>query len=292
MKPARFEYYAPQSLDEALALLDRFAGDAQILAGGQSLVPLMNMRLARPNCIVDINRLAELDYIRINDDYLSIGAITRHRTIEQSQIVLAVCPLLSKAVGFVGHPQVRTRGTIGGSLAHADPAAEYPVIAATLDAEIKLRSIKGDRIVGWQHFFISDYATDVEPDEIVVEVRFPRSRRASAFEFVELSRRHGDFAMVEAAVKIEFDENKRYSRVAIGLGGLGSIPVRASLSEKILQGKSPQKAIIREAASAATESLDPASDVHASAAYRKQMASLLVYRAVESATESYFAKGA
>jgi aerobic carbon-monoxide dehydrogenase medium subunit len=292
MKPARFEYYAPQSLDEALALLGRFAGDARILAGGQSLVPLMNMRLARPNYIVDINRLAELDYIRINDDYLSIGALTRHRAIEQSQIVLAACPLLSKAVGFVGHPQVRSRGTIGGSLAHADPAAEYPVVAAALDAEIKLRSIRGDRIIGWPHFFVSDYATDVEPDEIVVEVRFPRSRRVSACEFVELSRRHGDFAMVEAAVKIEFDENKRYFRVAIGLGGVGSLPVRASVSEEILQGKLPQKAVIREAASAAIENLDPVSDVHASAGYRKQMVSLLVYRALERATGSYFAKEA
>jgi aerobic carbon-monoxide dehydrogenase medium subunit len=287
MKPARFEYYAPQSLDEALALLNRFAGDARILAGGQSLVPLMNMRLARPNSVVDINRLAELDYIRINDDYLSIGAITRHRAIEHSQIVLAVCPLLSKAVGFVGHPQVRSRGTIGGSLAHADPAAEYPVVAAALDAEIKLRSIRGDRIVGWQQFFVSDYATDVEPDEMVVEIRFPRSHGANACEFVELSRRHGDFAMVEAAVKIEFDKNDQCSRVAIGLGGVASMPVRASLSETILQGKSPRKAIIREAASAATESLDPVSDVHASAGYRKQMVSLLVYRALECATRSY-----
>jgi CO/xanthine dehydrogenase FAD-binding subunit len=284
MKPSRFEYYAPQSLDEALALLDRFAGDARILAGGQSLVPLMNMRLARPQRIVDINGLAELDYIRISDDYLSIGALTRHRAIEQSQTVFTACPLLSKAAGFVGHPQVRSRGTIGGSLAHADPAAEYPVVAAALDGEIKLRAIRGDRIVGWRQFFVSDYATDAEPDEIVVEVRFPRPRGSTACEFLELSRRHGDFALVEAAVQIEFDEKKKCSRVAIGLGGVGGMPLRASLSEEILRGKFLGKTIIAEAASAAVENLDPVSDIHASAAYRKQMVSLLVSRALERAT--------
>lgn len=284
MKPSRFEYYAPQSLDEALALLDRFAGDARILAGGQSLVPLMNMRLARPHRIVDINRLAELDYIRIADDYLSIGALTRHRAIEQSQTVLAACPLLSKAVRFVGHPQVRSRGTIGGSLAHADPAAEYPVVLAALDGEIKLQSARGERIVGWRRFFVSDYATDAEPDEILVEVLFPRSRAVSACEFVELSRRHGDFALVEAAVQIDFNEKKKCARAAIALGGVGGTPLRASLSEEILQGNLPEKDIIHEAASAATENLDPVSDVHASAAYRKQMVSLLVSRALERAT--------
>jgi aerobic carbon-monoxide dehydrogenase medium subunit len=292
MKPPPFEYYAPRSLDEALGLLDRFAGDARILAGGQSLVPLMNMRLARPQRIVDINRLAELDYIRINDDYLSIGALTRHRAIEQSQTVLTACPLLSKAAGFVGHPQVRSRGTIGGSLAHADPAAEYPAVAAALDAEIKLRSVRGDRIVGWRQFFVGDYATEAAPDEILVEVRFPRPRGSTACEFRELSRRHGDFALVEAAVQIEFDESKKCSRAAIGLGGVGGMPFRASLSEEILRGKLPGKAIIQEAASAATENLDPVSDVHASAAYRKQMVSLLVSRALERATGLHSVKEA
>jgi aerobic carbon-monoxide dehydrogenase medium subunit len=287
MKPAQFEYYAPQSLDEALALLDRFAGDARILAGGQSLVPLMNMRLARPRYIVDINRVGGLDYIKIDGDYLAIGALTRHRAIERSETVRAACPLLSKAVEFVGHPQVRSRGTIGGSLAHADPAAEYPAVTAALDGEIKLQSLRGKRIIDWRRFFVSDYTTDAEPDEILVEVRFPLYRGLSACEFVELSRRHGDFALVEAAVQIEFDDRKKFSRVAIGLGGVGGIPLRASLSEEILRSELPGKDIIREAAAAAAENLDPVSDVHANAAYRKRMASLLVSRALERAAGIY-----
>jgi CO/xanthine dehydrogenase FAD-binding subunit len=292
MKPARFEYYAPQNLDEALALLDRFAGDARILAGGQSLVPLMNMRLARVQRIVDINRLAELDYIRIDDDRILIGALTRHRAIEKSPTVLAASPLLSKAVGFVGHPQVRSRGTFGGSLAHADPAAEYPAVVAALDGEIKLRSARGERIIGWRQFFVGDFTTDAAPDEILVEVRLPRPKWLSACEFVELSRRHGDFALVEAAVRIEFDENKKCSRAAIALGGVSGVPLRAVRSEEILRGKFPNQDIIAEAASAAAENLDPASDVHASAAYRKQMASMLVYRALERAVGLHSLKGA
>jgi CO/xanthine dehydrogenase FAD-binding subunit len=168
-------------------------------------------------------------------------------------------------------------------LAHADPAAEYPAVAAALEGEIKLRSLRGDRIVGWRQFFVGDYATEAAADEILVEVRFPRPRGNSGSDFVELSRRHGDFALVEAAVQIEFDEKKKCSRVAIGLGGVGGMPLRASLSEEILQGKFPDKAIIDEAASAAAENLDPVSDVHASAAYRKQMVSLLVSRALERA---------
>src|SRR5262245_14746537 len=287
MKPAQFEYYAPQSLDDVLALLTRFGGDARILAGGQSLVPLMNMRLARPQRIVDINRVTALNYIKADGDYLAIGALTRHRTIERSETIRAVCPLLSKAVGFVGHPQVRTRGTIGGSLAHADPAAEYLAVAAALDGEIKLQSARGERTSGWRRFFVSDYTTDTEPDEILVEVRFPLHRKLSACEFVELSRRNGDFALVEAAVQVEFDDRKKFSRVAIGLGGVGGMPLRASLSEQILQGEIPGETIIREAAAAAAENLDPVSDVHASAAYRKRMASLLVFRALERATGIY-----
>jgi carbon-monoxide dehydrogenase medium subunit len=287
MKPAQFEYHAPESLDDVLALLGRFGGDARILAGGQSLVPLMNMRLARPRYIVDINRVGGLSYIKIDGDYLAIGALTRHRTIERSETVRAACPLLSKAVGFVGHPQVRTRGTIGGSLAHADPAAEYPVVAAALEGQIILQSARGERIIGWRHFFVSDYTTDVEPDEVVVEVRFPLYRGPNACEFVELSRRHGDFALVEAAVQIEFDERKKFSRVAIGLGGVGSMPLRASLAEEILRGELPGKDIIREAAAAAASNLDPVTDVQASAAYRKQMASLLVFRALERAAGIY-----
>ena len=154
MKPPRFDYYAPQSLDEALALLQKFAGDGRVLAGGQSLVPLMNMRLAAPREIIDINQIAALDFIEERDGFVCLGALTRHRTIERAQLIGVRCPLLSQAVAFVGHPQVRTRGTIGGSVAHGDPAAEYPAVVAALDGEIVVQSVRGQRVMGWQEFFL------------------------------------------------------------------------------------------------------------------------------------------
>ena len=216
MKPSRFDYYAPQSLDEALALLEKFASDARVLAGGQSLVPLMNMRLASPQEIIDINKVASLDYIEEHDGYLCLGALTRHRTIECSPLVAAHCPLLTQAVTFVGHPQVRSRGTIGGSVAHADPAAEYPTVLATLDGMIVAQSVRGRRTIDWQHFFRGPYMVDLQPDEIVVEIRLRTPAQPATGIFSELSRRHGDFALVEAAVQLQIDGGGKCAAVQIG----------------------------------------------------------------------------
>jgi CO/xanthine dehydrogenase FAD-binding subunit len=286
MKPPVFDYYAPQNLAEALALLEQFGSDARVLAGGQSLVPLMNMRLVTPQRIVDINKISELDYIKVRDDYLCLGALTRHRAIERSEVVGAQCPLLTRAVAFVGHAQVRTRGTIGGSVAHADPAAEYPAILAALDGEIVAQSRRGRRVIGWQEFFLAPYTVDLQPDEIVVEVRLRKPAQPAACAFVELSRRHGDFALVEAAVQLELDENGKCTRVNISLGGVGGAPVKAFTAQELLRGQAPDPRHLREAAFAAAKSIDPPDDLHASANYRKKMSSLLVARALEHAVRT------
>jgi CO/xanthine dehydrogenase FAD-binding subunit len=285
MKPSRFDYYAPQSLDEALALLEKFAGDARLLAGGQSLVPLMNMRLASPQEIIDINKVASLDYIEEHDGYLCLGALTRHRTIERSPLVAAYCPLLAQAVTFVGHTQVRSRGTIGGSVAHADPAAEYPAVLAALDGIIVAQSVRERRAIDWDRFFLGPYAVDLQPDEIVVEIRLRKPAQPAAGAFLELSRRHGDFALVEAAVQLQIDSAGQCAAVQIGLGGVAGTPVRALAAEQYLHGRIADVVRCEEAAALAAENLEPDDDVHGSADYRKRMASLLVGRALAEAVE-------
>jgi CO/xanthine dehydrogenase FAD-binding subunit len=285
MKPPRFDYYAPQSLDEALALLEKFASDARVLAGGQSLVPLMNMRLASPREIIDINKIASLDYIEEHDGYLCLGALTRHRTIERSPLVFERCPLLSQAVAFVGHTQVRSRGTIGGSIAHADPAAEYPTVLATLDGMIVAQSVHGRRTIEWESFFLGPYMVDLQGNEMVVEIRLRTSAEPATGVFSELSRRHGDFALVEAAVQLQIDGGGKCAAVQIGLGGVAGTPVRALAAEQYLHGRIADVARCGEAAALAAENLEPDDDVHGSADYRKRMASLLVARALAQAVE-------
>jgi len=281
MKPAAFEYHAPRSLEEALTLLAEFGSDARVLAGGQSLVPLMNMRLARPERIIDINQVAELDYITADEEFLLFGALTRHRTIERSEVVAGACPILSEAVRLLGHPQVRSRGTIGGSVAHADPAAEYPAVVAALNGEIVVQSLRGRRVLGWQQFFLDHYTVDLEPDELVVEVCLRRPPCPSAGAFLEISRRHGDFALVEAAVQMELNDTARCSSVSIALGGVGATPVRAVAAENSLKGQVPTSELIRQAAALAAQDLEPIDDVHATSSYRKKMAGLLVARALQ-----------
>jgi len=285
MKPPRFDYYAPQSLDEALALLEKFASDARVLAGGQSLVPLMNMRLASPREIIDINKIASLDYIEEHDGYLCLGALTRHRTIERSPLVFARCPLLSQAVAFVGHTQVRSRGTIGGSVAHADPAAEYPAVLATLDGMIVAQSVDGRRTIEWESFFLGPYMVDLQGNEMVVEIRLRKPAQTAAGVFLELSRRHGDFALVEAAVQLQIDSAGKCAAVQIALGGVAGTPVRALAAEQYLHGRIADVVRCGEAAALAAENLEPDDDVHGSADYRKRMASLLVARALAQAVE-------
>jgi aerobic carbon-monoxide dehydrogenase medium subunit len=285
MKPPRFDYYAPESLDEALALLEKFGSDARVLAGGQSLVPLMNMRLASPQQIVDINRIALLNYIEERDGYLCLGALTRHRAIERSALVAACCPLLAQAATLIGHTQVRTRGTIGGSVAHADPAAEYPVVLATFDGVIVAQSSRGQRAIAWQQFFLGPYTVDLQPDEMVVEIRLRKPLQPSAGAFLELSRRHGDFALVEAAVQLQLDGAGACTDVQIALGGVGGTPVRATSAEKYLCGRRIDATHCKRSGALATDELEPDDNLHATAEYQKRMASLLVTRALTHAAE-------
>ena len=243
MKPAPFEYELAQSVDEALELLGE---DAKVLAGGQSLVPLLNFRLARPERLVDVNRLAELAYLRRSHGILRIGAVTRQATLERSPLVAGHWPLLAQAVSLVGHPQIRNRGTVGGSIAHADPAAELPVALTALDARFHARSRRGTRTLAAGELFLGPLTTALEDDELLIEIEVPPLPAGARTAFVEHARTHGDFAIAGAAVVVAPDH------AAIALLGAGSVPVRASAAERALVGG----ASAREAAAVAAELVD------------------------------------
>ena len=233
MKPPPFEYHAPGSLPEALDLLARLGPDAKVLAGGQSLVPLLNLRLARPAHLVDINNLAELGEIQPLDGGLKIGAMVRQRAAERSDLVRERCPLMAEALPFIGHPQIRNRGTVGGSLAHADPASELPAVAAALDADLVVQSVRGERVLKPEDFFVSFLTTSLEPDELLVELRVPAWPSGAGWAYLEISRRHGDFAMVGVAsiVRLAADGSVAEARLAYtGAGGAPIRPTRPSAS--------------------------------------------------------------
>jgi CO/xanthine dehydrogenase FAD-binding subunit len=263
VKPAPFEYVAPASVEEALPLL---GPDSTVLAGGQSLVPLLNLRLARPDLVVDINAIAELDYIREHDDRLRIGAMTRQVALERSELVRRSWPLVHKAVGFVGHPQIRTRGTVGGSVAHADPAAELPAALVALDALIHLRSPGGTRAVPAADFFRGPLYTAREPEEILVEVELPELPDGAGSGFAEHARTHGDFATAGAAAMVAPG-----GEAAIALLGAGPVPVRADAAERALA----EGADAREAGTLAARQIE---DEH-----RRALCSELARRAIEEA---------
>ena len=266
MKPARFDYVAAVSSDEALAALA--GNEAKILAGGQSLVPLLNMRLARPSLLVDVNRVPDLDRVEV-DGSVRIGALARQADVLASPAAVAV-PVLAAALRHVGHPATRSRGTIGGSLAHADPAAELPAVLLALDGEIVARSTTGERTIGAEAFFTGPFTTDLRPDELLTDVLLPR-QGSRPFGFAELSRRHGDFALAGAIVLL--------GPARIVLFGLGGAPERAVPAEQALDGDAPAA----EVAELATRDLEPVDDVHADGAYRRRVAAVLVRRAVEEA---------
>ena len=250
MKPAPFEYVRPGSLEEALDVLRQRGDDAKVLAGGQSLVPMMNFRLARPAVIVDLNGLGDLAYIRPANGALALGAMTRQRTIEKSAVVRERAPLLAEATPLIGHLPIRTRGTIGGSLVHADPAAEYPVVMVALDAEFTLARQGGTRRVAAADFFETYLTTTIGPDEILTEIRLPGLPQKAAVAFLEISRRHGDFAIVAAAAVVDLDARGQIAEARIALGGVGPKPVRARAAERLLAGQRPTAALLAEAARA------------------------------------------
>ena len=279
MKPPRFDYHAPESLDEALDLLADSGPDARILAGGQSLVPVLNFRLARPQVLIDINRIPELAGIEDRGDRLVIGAMTRQREIETSDSVARALPLLHEATRYVAHLPIRTRGTVGGSIANADPAAEDPAVAAALEATMVCRSRRGERRIAAAGFFIDVLTTALEPDEMLVAVEFPGIPDGAGAAFAEISRRDGDFALAGVAAQITVS-NGRVSDARIAACGVGPAPMRFRNAEEILLDSAGEPETMDAAADAVAASCDPHDDVHASAAYRRQLAAAMTRRAL------------
>ncbi|MBI2359024.1 MAG: xanthine dehydrogenase family protein subunit M [Deltaproteobacteria bacterium] len=284
MKPAPFAYYAPQEVDEALELLKQHGDEAKILAGGQSLMPLLSLRLARPGVLIDINRVANLAFVRRGaNGGLAIGALTRQRALERSAEVASQSPLLSATIPLIAHFQIRNRGTIGGSLAHADPAAELPAVALVLGAELVLRSASGERVVHAKDFFLGYMTTAIEPNELLIEIRIPGLRQQAGWAIEEVARRRGDFAMVGVATAVELNGNNTCQDARIVLFGVGEKPERMERAEQLLRGQEATQTQPAEAAKAVSEDLDPVADVHASAEYRKEVGGVLTRRALEKA---------
>jgi CO/xanthine dehydrogenase FAD-binding subunit len=282
MKPSAFAYHDPTSLEETLELLRRYGEDAKVLAGGQSLMPLLNFRLSSPSTLVDLNRLAALAYIRQEDEQLRIGAMTRQRTIEFSSLVREHVPLLHEATTLIGHLPIRTRGTIGGSLSHADPAAEYPAVAVALEAELVLQNASSTRILRAEEFFRTYLTTALAPDEIVTEVRFPLSVSKSGWAFAEFAQRHGDFAL--AGIAVVLDANSDQCRLArLAAAGVGATPLRLRAVEYMLEQNGLTEQSIEAAAEKAAELVEPNQDLHASADYRRHLVRVLTRRALGQA---------
>ena len=284
MKPAKFDYFDPSSLPEALALLGQYGDDAKILAGGQSLMPLMNMRLARPGVVVDINGIGDLDYISAAPDGgLTIGALTRQREVERSGLVLERTPVLAAAMPFIGHFQIRNRGTVGGSIAHADPSAEIPAVSLALDAEFVLASDGRERVMKAEEFFITHLTTALEPVEVLTQIRIPGFTGEWRWGFQEVCRREGDFALVGAVAMLQLDGGGVCQAARIIMFGVGGTPLRMRTAEDILLGSSVDARTREEVAEVISQELDPDSDIHASAQYRKEVGGVMVRRALESA---------
>ena len=285
MKPARLEYVAASSAADAVRLLGEHGDEALILAGGQSLVPMMNMRLARPTVLIDINDCGDLKFMATagDGDGFGIGAGTRQKDILKSAATRAAVPLLLKALAFVGHVQTRNRGTLGGSIAHGDPSAEIPLVAVTLDAGIRLRNSGAEREIAASRFYSGPMSTEREPDECLMAVKFPVWPGATGTGFHEVSERHGDFAIVAAAAQIGLDEDGTCVAAAIGIGGGHPFPRKAAKAEAVLIGQVPTEDIIAEAAEAAADGIEAMDDVHVTGAYRMRVARVLAARAISDA---------
>ncbi len=283
MKPATFDYFAPSTVAEAVDLLQQHGDKAKILAGGQSLVPMMNFRVARPEVLIDINRIKKIAYIREEGDELAIGALTRQRDVELSPLVREKCPILADALSFVGHSPIRTRGTVGGSLVHADPSAEIPTVICCLDARVKVVGPSGERTLQPEEFFLTYLTTSLEPAEILVEVRIPVLPLKAGWSFVELTRRHGDFAIVAAASVLSLKDGGVCSEARIALGGVAPTPIRAREAEEVLAGETITLALMEKAGQKAAEATEAESDYHSSAEYRRDMARVFVRRGLEQA---------
>lgn len=285
MKPAPFEFYNPTTLDEALAHLNEYGYDAKALAGGQSLIPMMNFRLAQPSVLVDLNNISDLAFIRADEKSgLRLGAMTRHFKVERSKLVAEHTPLIYETMPKIATMQIRSRGTFGGSIAHADPSAELAAVSVALDGRFRLVSQRGERWVPANEFFTGMFATQLEPDELLLEAAFPPLPPRAGWAIEEIARRPHDFALVGVATLVVLDEQGACREARLVLLSVGDVPVEARQAADALRGQIPASDTIRAAAEiAATIDIDPGSDIHASADYRRHLAKVLTRRALERA---------
>lgn len=287
MKPAPFKYYVPSTVEEALAHLAEHGYDAKALAGGQSLIPTMNFRLAQPSVLVDLNHIPELFYIKPDKNGgVLVGAMTRESQVEYDPLIVERVPLVHETMPHIAHPQIRNRGTFGGCIAHADPAAELPAVSVALGARFRVRSRSGERWVPADEFFIGFFTTILEPDELLVEVALPPMSSRSGWSFQEIARRHGDFALVGVAAVVTLDDRDQCQGARLVFLSVGDGPVEAHQAAETLKGQVPTPEAIRAAAEAAASTdVDPSSDIHASADYRRHLVKVLARRALEQAFE-------
>ena len=285
MKLPPVDYEAPRTVSEAVELLTEHQDEASVLAGGQSLIPLLALRLARPAVLIDINGVAELSGVSATDGWVTIGAMTREYVAEESETVTDGVPLLAAALPLIGHEAIRSRGTVGGSLAHADPAAELPAVACALDAEFVVRGPSGERVIPAAEWFEGFLTTSRRPDELLTEVRFPAAGRGTGVSFQEVARRHGDFAIVGLAASLTLSDGA-ISDARLAFAGLSDVPVRAEEAEDLLVGERPSAELFDEAARRATGDSDPPADVHGSAEYRRKAAAALVRRGLRAAADN------
>lgn len=283
MKPAPFDHVAARSADEAVEALARHGEEAKVLAGGQSLLPMLNMRLARPAVLVDINGASDLEYVRQTDGTLAIGAVVRQRAVERWAAERA--PLLAAALRAVGHVPIRTRGTVAGNIAHADPASELPALLLALDGEVTARSARGTRTIAAGDLFLAPLTTSLAEGELVTEVRFRLPAAGTGWSFAEVTRRHGDFALVGAVSLLGLGGDGPVATARLAFFGVGGTPHRSAAGESALTGHEPTRARIEEAARAAAAALSPEADLHATVQYRRRVAEVLATRTLTEALE-------
>ena len=286
MKPAPFEYYVPDSLERALDLMNQHAGEAKILAGGQSLVPAMNFRVVQPGMLIDLNRVGELGFIREEGETVRIGAMTRERHLEFDPSIAKRTPLLTEAASFIAHPQIRNRGTIGGSIVNADPAAELPVLMLTLNARLKAKNVSGERWIDAQEFFVGMFTTALELDEILVEIELPFMSPRTGWSFLEVAPRAGDYALMGVAALVTLDENGKCKRAKLVYLNAGDGPVDAKEAARLLEGEKINDQLIESAAGLAGEKeINPFGNIHTSPEFQRHLANVLTKKALKQAMQ-------
>jgi carbon-monoxide dehydrogenase medium subunit len=285
MIPASFDYIAPQSLDEAVRALADHGEEAKLLAGGHSLLPLMKLRLANPKLLIDLSRIPGLRGIRHEDDKIIVGALTTHYQIESSELVKEKCPLLSQTAGAIGDVQVRNRGTIGGSLTHADPFADWPAAILALGGELKLSGAKGERRLAPEDFFLAPMTTAIEPTEILTEIRVPVLSQRCGSAYLKMAQQASGFALVAIAVWLRLGRSRLVEEIGIGVTGLGEKPFRAQAVEQFVRGNKLTPKLIEASASQVAEGIEPLEDLHAAAKFRAHLARVYTSRAIQEAAK-------